>query len=118
MDGPWNPGLETPVPERLRPLCTLLRPGNTLTSIATARERRDWTGLDLPDTVALRHAVALQRVGQPQHPRGHLLVGDASSAVAGDQRFAVGQDGAADREDLSRIHLLTCAYLGLPLKRY
>src|SRR5687768_13129583 len=54
MDGPWNPGLETPVPDRLRPLCTVMRPENTLTTFAAARERRDWTGLDFPDVVAFR----------------------------------------------------------------
>jgi hypothetical protein len=54
MDGPWNPGLETPVPERLRPLCTVMRPENALTAVAAARERRDWTGLDFPDVVAFR----------------------------------------------------------------
>src|SRR5688500_17461391 len=54
MDGPWNPGIVTPLPEALRPSCTVLRPANTATSIAAARERREWTGLDLPDVVAFR----------------------------------------------------------------
>lgn len=54
MYGPWNPGLESPVPEALRPLCTVLRPENALTGLAAAREWRDWTGLDLPDVVAFR----------------------------------------------------------------
>ena len=56
MDGPWNPGIVTPLPESLRPSCTVLRPENTLTSLAAARERREWTGLDLPDVVAFRPA--------------------------------------------------------------
>ena len=54
MYGPWNPGVDTPVPDALRPLCTVLRPENVLTSVAAAREWRDWTGLDLPDVVAFR----------------------------------------------------------------
>ena len=63
MDGPWNPGLETPVPDRLRPLCTIMRPENTLTTFAAARERRDWTGLDFPDVVAFRpHRLALHEL--------------------------------------------------------
>ncbi|HYE90369.1 MAG TPA: hypothetical protein VEA38_05075 [Terriglobales bacterium] len=54
MNGAWNPGLETPMPDALRGLSSYLRPENAMTSEAVARERRDWTGLDLPDVVAFR----------------------------------------------------------------
>jgi len=44
--------------------------------------------------------VRLQRVGQSQDAGSHLLVRDSTLAIAGDQRFAVGQYGAADRQEL------------------
>lgn len=52
--GPWNPGIESEVPDAMRHLCTFLRPENVLTSYATAVERRDFTGLDLAEVVAFR----------------------------------------------------------------
>jgi hypothetical protein len=41
--GPWNPGIESQVPEHLRHLCTIFRPENGFTSVANARELRDLT---------------------------------------------------------------------------
>jgi hypothetical protein len=58
------------------------------------------------DAVAGTHAQRLQRVRQLVDARGHLLVGDARLAVAGDERLAVREDGAADRQELSRIHTM------------
>ena len=52
--GPWNPGVESQVPEDLRHLCTIFRPQNSFTSVAKARELRDLTGLDLSELVAFR----------------------------------------------------------------
>ncbi|HVO87680.1 MAG TPA: hypothetical protein VMV45_03995, partial [Casimicrobiaceae bacterium] len=52
--GPWNPGLESQVPERLMHLCTLCRPENVFTSLATARELRDLTGLPYSEVIAFR----------------------------------------------------------------
>ncbi len=52
--GPWNPGLESTIPEELRPLTTLLRPENVFTTVAEARELRGFTGLDYADLVAFR----------------------------------------------------------------
>ncbi|HEX8011363.1 MAG TPA: hypothetical protein VF814_10560 [Casimicrobiaceae bacterium] len=52
--GPWNPGIQAGIPERLLPLCTLFRPENVFTSVATARELRDLTGLELAELVAFR----------------------------------------------------------------
>ena len=45
--GPWNPGIASQVPERLRPLCTIFRPENALTEYAKVAELRDLTGLDV-----------------------------------------------------------------------
>ena len=52
--GPWNPGIESPVPQRLRHLCTIFRPENVYTSYAEARELRGLTGLDYTELVAFR----------------------------------------------------------------
>ncbi len=52
--GPWNPGIESQVPERLYPLCTIFHPGNAFTSVAKARELRDLTGLELSDLATFR----------------------------------------------------------------
>ena len=47
--GPWNPGIESPLPERLRHLCTIFRPENGGTPLARARELGDITGLPLSE---------------------------------------------------------------------
>ena len=52
--GPWNPGIESQLPRELLPLATLFRPDNVRTSLATARELNDLTGLDIHELVALR----------------------------------------------------------------
>lgn len=52
--GPWNPGIESPVPSRLRPLCTIFRSENVFTSYAEARELRQLTGLEYSELVAFR----------------------------------------------------------------
>lgn len=52
--GPWNPGLESQVPARLRHLCTIFRPENVATSVAEAVELRDLTGLAITDLVLFR----------------------------------------------------------------
>ncbi|MDB5924944.1 MAG: hypothetical protein JWN13_3880 [Betaproteobacteria bacterium] len=52
--GPWNPGIESPVPAALLPLCTIFRPENVYTTVAEARELRGLTGLDFSDIVAFR----------------------------------------------------------------
>ena len=52
--GPWNPGIESQVPEHLRHLCTIFRPENTFTSVAKARELCDLTGLELSELAAFR----------------------------------------------------------------
>ena len=52
--GPWNPGLESQVPARLRHLCTIFRPENVATSLAEAHELRDLTGLAFNELVCFR----------------------------------------------------------------
>ena len=52
--GPWNPGLQSQIPDRLRPLSTIFRPENVFTDIDSARELRDLTGLDYGELVAFR----------------------------------------------------------------
>ena len=52
--GPWAPGVESPVPEHLRHLCTIFRSENSTTSWASARELGDLTGLEASDLAALR----------------------------------------------------------------
>jgi hypothetical protein len=54
LPGPWNPGIKSPVPHDLLPLCTIFRPGNVFTSFAEASELRDLVGLDYSDLVAFR----------------------------------------------------------------
>ena len=52
--GPWNPGLRSPMPRAVQPLCTLFRPGNAFTSLAEVRDLSDFTGLPEADLVAFR----------------------------------------------------------------
>ncbi|HEX7327497.1 MAG TPA: hypothetical protein VF428_03035 [Casimicrobiaceae bacterium] len=50
--GPWNPGIQSTIPDALRPLCTVLRPENVSTDVARAAELHDLTGLPLAELVA------------------------------------------------------------------
>ena len=52
--GPWNPGIDSQLPADLRPLCTVFRPENVLTSLSTATELQLLTGLRAADLVAFR----------------------------------------------------------------
>ncbi len=52
--GPWNPGIESQVPGRLRHLITIFRPDNAFADYAKAREVADLTGLPVTELVALR----------------------------------------------------------------
>lgn len=52
--GPWNPGIQSSIPDALRPLCTVLLPGNVFTDVARAAELHDLTGLPLAELVAFR----------------------------------------------------------------
>jgi hypothetical protein len=53
-DGPWNPGIESPVPLALLPLCTIFRGVNVTTPLAAAAELKGLTGLPLHELVAFR----------------------------------------------------------------
>ncbi len=52
--GPWNPGIESQIPDDLRPLATIFRPEHVFTSLARADEMRDLTGLPIAELVAFR----------------------------------------------------------------
>jgi hypothetical protein len=52
--GPWNPGILSHIPVELRHLCTIFRPENAVTSVASATELRLLTGFPLCDLVAFR----------------------------------------------------------------
>ena len=54
--GPWNPGIASRVPDALLPLCTIFRPDYVFTSLATATELSDLTGLEAAEIVAVRPA--------------------------------------------------------------
>ncbi len=52
--GPWSPGLESQIPERLLSLATLFREEHVSTPLRDAKEIADLTGLPLRDVVAFR----------------------------------------------------------------
>jgi len=53
-EGPWNPGLQSQIPERLLPLATVFREEHVLTSLRDAKDLADLTGLPAEDLVAFR----------------------------------------------------------------
>ena len=52
--GPWNPGIQSPVPAELRHLSTIFRPEYVSTSIQAADELHDLTGIAATELVAFR----------------------------------------------------------------
>jgi hypothetical protein len=52
--GPWNPGLQSEIPQPYRHRCTIFRPENATTTLGEVEEMRDLTGLELPELVAFR----------------------------------------------------------------
>lgn len=52
--GPWNPGIESQVPQELRHLATIFRAENVFTSLAAAGELRGLTGFNLSELVVFR----------------------------------------------------------------
>jgi hypothetical protein len=52
--GPWNPGIQSQVPEELRRLSTIFRADNVFTSIETAVELQGLTGIPPSELVAFR----------------------------------------------------------------
>jgi hypothetical protein len=52
--GPWNPGIQSQLPEELHPLATIFRAENVFTSPAAAIELRGLTGFALSELVAFR----------------------------------------------------------------
>lgn len=53
-EGPWRPGVLSQVPKELRRLCTIMRPENVFTDIATVLELCGLTGFGFSDLVAFR----------------------------------------------------------------
>jgi len=53
-EGAWNPGIQSTLPLEYLPLSTIFRPENVLTSIETATELSDFTGLKLTEVVRFR----------------------------------------------------------------
>ena len=52
--GPWNPGITSRLPRAFLPLSTMFRPENVFTSVETAHELSDFTGMPAEDLVAFR----------------------------------------------------------------
>ena len=52
--GPWNPGLNSTIPQRFLPLSTLYQPENTSTQLTHAQELSDFIGLAEKDLVRFR----------------------------------------------------------------
>jgi hypothetical protein len=77
--GPWNPGVESPIPEELRALATVLRPENVFTTMPQVRELRDLTGLDIADLVTFRperlalHEVLIRVTANLSVPSGERI---------------------------------------------
>lgn len=54
VEGPWNPGIQSELPESLLPLATILRPENAFTTVAQARDWQELSGLPLEQLVVFR----------------------------------------------------------------
>ncbi|MEM1201315.1 MAG: hypothetical protein AAGI06_18590, partial [Pseudomonadota bacterium] len=52
--GPWNPGLNSTIPQHYLPLSTLYQPENASTDLAGVKELSDFTGLPEKDLVRFR----------------------------------------------------------------
>lgn len=91
--GPWNPGLESVIPDALRPLCTFLRPENVSTTVAQAAELRDLTGLPWVDVVAFR----------PQRLALHELLVRVTASVSVPDGSRIEDLGISFREITRRI---------------
>lgn len=50
----WNPGIESTLPLEYLPLSTMFRPENVFTSLETATELSDFTGLSIHQLVRIR----------------------------------------------------------------
>ena len=52
--GPWHPGLQSRVPRAIAHLATIFRPENVFTSLTSAQELADLTGIGVADLVVFR----------------------------------------------------------------
>ena len=90
----WNPGIESSIPEELRPLATTMRPENVFTTVAAARELRDLTGLEAADLAAFR----------PQRLALHELLIRVTANVSVPDGEAIGDLGVNFRRLTTAIH--------------
>ena len=52
--GPWNPGVESTLPNEFLPLSTVFRPENAVTELAELHELSDFSGISLQDLVMFK----------------------------------------------------------------
>src|SRR3974377_2497746 len=77
--GPWNPGIESPIPRSLRHFATIFRPDNVYTSYGAAEEIAGLTGLAMREVVAFRpgrlalHAVLVRPTAGFSVPDGQKI---------------------------------------------
>src|SRR5258708_10963248 len=92
--GPWNPGIESQMPQELLHLSTICRPENVFTSLATAVELRGLTGFALSELVAFR----------PQRLALHELLIRVTADFAVPDGSRIGDLGINFREIASLLH--------------
>ena len=90
--GPWNPGLESEIPEELRPLSTLLRGENVFTGVAE--------GLVGEGVSALRFNFPYKARGRAYPDRPPVLIDSWRSALAEARRRSDGRPVAASGKSL------------------
>src|SRR6188474_2723734 len=72
----WNPGIESRIPDDLRPLATIFRPENAFTNVEHADDMHDLTGLPVAELVAFRperlalHELLVRVTGDVSVPDG------------------------------------------------
>ena len=54
VEGPWNPGIQSELPQSLLPLATIFRPENAFTTVAQVQDWQELTGLPLEQLVVFR----------------------------------------------------------------
>ena len=91
--GPWNPGIDSQMPQELLHLSTIFRPENVFTSLAAAIELRGLTGFALRELVAFR----------PQRLALHELLIRVTADFAVPDGSRIGDLGINFRESARRL---------------
>jgi hypothetical protein len=91
--GPWNPGIESPVPRHLRHLVTIFRQENAFGDYARAEELADFTGMRVEDLCVLR----------PQRLALHELLVRVTADLSVPDGTKIGDLGINFREIVSAI---------------